>query len=131
MLINYADLIGKPFKRGARGPHFYDCWGLVMEIYRRCGIEIPDYDTGLYTAEDVDDCAAVGKIDFKANFQRPEPVPCVILIRFNETVFCNHVGVHLGENRFIHAREKIGVNVDRLDSPAWNRKIEGFYIPGW
>jgi len=129
--IKYADLIGKPFRRGARGPHFYDCWGLVMEVYRRFGTDIPDYDCGRYESTDVHNCAETGKQDFIPITSLPPPVPCVVLIRFNESILDNHVGAHIGDNQFIHTREGIGVNVDRLDSPAWSRKISGFYIPGW
>lgn len=35
------DLIGLPYRRGARGPASYDCWGLVLELAWRCGRAIP------------------------------------------------------------------------------------------
>lgn len=39
-----ADYIGKPWVPGARGPHGYDCWGLVYWVYRtRYGIELPTF----------------------------------------------------------------------------------------
>ena len=28
---------------------------------------------------------------------------------------------------YIHTRERIGVNIDRISSPAWRRVIVGFY----
>ena len=37
--MNYADLIGVPFRFGARGPDEYDCFGLTKEVLRRQGIE--------------------------------------------------------------------------------------------
>jgi len=37
--MKYDDLIGKPFKFGARGPEYYDCFGLAKEIFRRHGID--------------------------------------------------------------------------------------------
>lgn len=37
-----AELIGKPFILGGRGPQYYDCWGLVREGLRRgWGLEVP------------------------------------------------------------------------------------------
>ena len=124
------DLIGIPFKRGGRDKAGYDCWGLVMEVYRRFGIELREYECGLYSPEYIDGCVD----DYRANWQPvqpPYPVPALMVIRFNETIFCNHVGVHIGYGKFIHTREKVGVNIDRIESPAWKRKIEGFYVPGW
>ena len=42
-----ADLVGQPFKEGARGPNEFDCWGLVREVAKRSGTELPDFDRGL------------------------------------------------------------------------------------
>ena len=37
------ELLGKPFRLGARGPDAFDCFGLVGWLYREVyGIEIPD-----------------------------------------------------------------------------------------
>ena len=37
------ELIDKPWAQGARGPHAFDCWGLLVWLYRhRHGVELPD-----------------------------------------------------------------------------------------
>lgn len=33
----FQDLIGKPYALGITGPEAYDCWTLVLEVYRRLG----------------------------------------------------------------------------------------------
>ena len=44
-MINYTDLIGVPFvNRGRDKNTGFDCYGLVKEVYRRYGYEIPEYD---------------------------------------------------------------------------------------
>ncbi len=129
-MTDLSDLVGKPFADGGRGPDAYDCWGLVCEVFKRYGIELPDYKIS---------CEDASRIDNEIDSQRRQwrrcegeiPAPSLVVIRFNEVVFCNHTGVYIGSGRFIHTREKIGGNIDRIDSPAWRRKIEGFYIPGW
>ena len=56
------------------------------------------------------------------------PVPCILAIRFGVPKgVVNHTGCYIGDGKFIHIRENIGVCVDRLDSPAWRRVIEGCY----
>jgi len=34
-------LVGLPYRRGARGPTAFDCWGLVLEVRRRLGQPLP------------------------------------------------------------------------------------------
>lgn len=127
----YNDLIGIPFVDGGRDPRKgLDCWGLSLEIFRRHGIKLPDYKIA---------CEDASRIDQEVTAERPYwlkcvggelPVPALVVIKFNSAIYCNHTGVFIGGGRFIHTRERVGVNIDRIDSPAWRRMIEGFYIPG-
>jgi cell wall-associated NlpC family hydrolase len=46
------DLIGRPYRYGARGPAEFDCWGLVLEVRRRLGLATPpDFATRVLTPE--------------------------------------------------------------------------------
>ncbi len=131
---NLNDLIGVPFVDGGRDKTTgFDCWGLALEVFRRHGVSLPDYKIG---------CTESSRIDSKMTDERPLwlridngggkdiPCPALVVIRFNTGVLCNHVGVYIGAGRFIHTRQKVGANIDRIDSPAWRRIIEGYYIPG-
>lgn len=40
-LIDTDDLIGRPWRLGARGPEAFDCWGLVLVLAARCGRTVP------------------------------------------------------------------------------------------
>jgi hypothetical protein len=44
-MTDINDLIGKPWRLGARGPDAYDCWGLVREVLQRMrpGLPLPDW----------------------------------------------------------------------------------------
>lgn len=46
------DLIGKPYEFRGRGNPGYDCWGLVVEVYRRFEFSIPDYSISAQSARD-------------------------------------------------------------------------------
>ncbi|HWR42778.1 C40 family peptidase [Sporomusa sp.] len=127
MNIKLDDLIGLPFIDGGRDPAVgLDCWGLSAEVFRRYGINLPDYKI---SCEDASRIHSEVK-DQQACWRRCEkeiPVPALVVIRF--TVYCDHTGVYIGQGRFIHTRKSIGVNIDRIDSPAWAKRIEGFYVP--
>lgn len=123
----YNDLIGIPFLDGGRDPNNgLDCYGLVMEVYRRQSILLPEY-----YAPALDEVAVSSEIDrARPAWQRvegPPPPLAVMAIKFN-SILCNHTGVYIGNGLFIHTRERIGVNIDRVDSPAWKRRIEGYYL---
>ena len=115
--INYADLIGVQFKnRGRDITSGVDCYGLVMEVYRRFGIN------SLICTEAVKTSVwrEVSKGEISA--------PCVIAIRFGAPPgIVNHTGCYIGNGKFIHIRENIGVCIDHIESPAWRKVIVGFY----
>lgn len=126
-----ADLIGIPFKdRGRNINEGLDCYGLAMEVFRRYGIEIPEFHAC---------CEDFTRINNTIEEQKPLWVSCdrhnpqtpsLVVIRFNQAIFCNHTGVYIGNGKFIHTRQRIGVNIDSIDNIAWKRRIEGFYVPG-
>jgi hypothetical protein len=127
-MMDYSDLIGKPYKTGARGPDAFDCWGLVIEAARRAGIELPDIDV----PQDNDIRGDIIEIQKATNFKRtlkPES-NCLVLFRIidDENHLKWHVGFILNNARqFIHTTGKMGVNISRLNDPKWKIHTEGFY----
>ena len=54
--------------------------------------------------------------------------PCLIAMRFGSPEgVVNHTAVYIGKKQYNHARERIGVCIDRIDNPAWERVIVGYY----
>lgn len=121
----YSDLIGKPFANGGRGPDGYDCLGLALEIFRRTGLDVPDYNIPAFHCARIDTVVAQ---EAATSWQRlPGPIaPCLVVIK-NHPQYINHVGVCVGSGMFIHVMQKVNVCLDRLDSPVWRKKIRGFY----
>ena len=119
-MIEYADLIGKPFKYGGRGPDSYDCWGLLMELYSRKGIQIPDF----LSPTDWKEIAALMEQNM-SNWTPCEPHPgCAIHMKMAQHP--HHVAFYLGRGTFIHTFEgDFGVKVDRTQD--WERNIVGCY----
>jgi cell wall-associated NlpC family hydrolase len=122
------DLIGIPFKNlGRSKEEGFDCWGLACEVFRQYGITLPDYRMDANNREAIFEAyqnVRTNYVEVSGNL----PVPCLIFMRFN-SAHGNHVGVYLGDGKFIHARSKSNSCVERLDSPAWRTNIIGFYVP--
>lgn len=118
----YLDLIGRPFVRGARGPEAYDCYGLILEMNRREGLELPDFHSP-DTVRDVADIVSreIGRWTITG---KHEP-GATFLFRI-EGVGA-HVGYHLGGGNFIHADEQSGVMVERISRAPWaDRFIQAY-----
>jgi len=125
--IDVTDLIGKPYKEGAAGPGAYDCWGLVAEVSRRAGIELPR----IAVPADNESRGELIAEQKKKNFTRltgPE-VNCLVLFRVidDRDLIRWHIGLVLAAGRFIHTTGKMGVNISSLNDPKWKLHIEGYY----
>ena len=126
------DLIGKKFVRGARGPEAFDCHGLVIEVFNRFGIEFPDVDIAGMAVE-----AVTALLDEQLDYhltvlkdwveiKEPE-APCLVVIKGLGLQFANHLGVYIGNGKFIHAKEGKGVCIERLSDATRRKHLRGFY----
>lgn len=127
----HDDLIGKPFKDHGRGPDYYDCWGLVREVFSRYGIKLPMYLISCYDVASISEQIKKEKeLSFKGlnnwrEIKEPEE-PCLILIK-NDPVYTNHCAVYVGSGYMLHTLESTGVIRTRLTNPLWKRRIRGFW----
>jgi cell wall-associated NlpC family hydrolase len=116
--IDYSDLLFVPFEwRGRLAPGL-DCYGLMLEVYRRLGfeIEMPDFEYG----PDWPDKDPTLIIRHATMNWRPivasrfgDEMGDVAMFRFRE-VSDSHIGTWIG-NGFIHTSRASGVSVGRWD----------------
>lgn len=114
MLLDINDLLGKPYKSHARGPDFFDCYGLVIEVEKRLGHSMPD----LYTRLAQSDVWEVDphNIDFAKEMtgmeKTEDPSFGDVVVFFNKgRIF--HTGVYLKNDDVIHCN-KVGVHIAKL-----------------
>jgi cell wall-associated NlpC family hydrolase len=117
--VDYADLIGKPFTKAGRGPDGYDCYGVVREMFRRAGKEVPNYSTSAESESENAQILAGMQV-----WKKTEAKPGVaVVFRLLGKL---HVGYLLPYGRMIHAWERSGgVTVERFD--AWQKRAIGYY----
>ncbi|PSU05435.1 hypothetical protein C9I92_21860 [Photobacterium ganghwense] len=143
--LYFGDLLTKPYLRGARGENgYYDCYGLLMELYRRMGVEAPNYKTP-ETPRQMASSAAVWKQSWepvlsKAGYPTikscdPTDSNTYALVPYSTLLLrvagedC-HTAMLLPKMQFIHTWQGSGmVVVDRLLSPVWRNKVVGVYQP--
>lgn len=82
--------LGKKYKWGGTGPYAYDCSGFTKEVFAKNGIRIPRVSKKQ---------ARVGKKVSKKHLRKGD------LIFFNDkkSSRVSHVGIYLGNGKFIHA----------------------------
>jgi hypothetical protein len=110
--------MGKPFEDGARGPAAYDCLGLMLEVERRLGVELPAW------ASDVRELA--GALAHWEQVTDPQPGDA-ILIDSDDPRWRFHIAVVESAGWMIHTRETTGAVRERYNSFPWQNRIRGFY----
>jgi cell wall-associated NlpC family hydrolase len=119
----YADLLGKPFVAGGRGPANYDCVGLALEMARRLGKTLPNY---LSSETELHAQLGAGGATLAGLPQIARPVPgCLVLLRISPAD--HHIGIMVDEFRMIHTLSGVGCVIERILSNLWQRKVIGFY----
>lgn len=108
VLFRALALVGTPYRYGGNTPEAgFDCSGLVGYVFRdAAGIELPRTS------------AQLGAMD-----RRPvagNRLQGGDLVFFSPGRRISHVGIYVGDGRFVHAPNSGGtVRLDRLDAPGW------------
>jgi cell wall-associated NlpC family hydrolase len=103
-----SDMVGRPYRRAGRTPRGFDCSGLVHYSFARAGVQVA-HDTQAL----LEQSAAIGE----NRLRRGD------LLFFDEDgKKRSHVGIYLGDRRFVHAPSSGGrVRVEDLDSDYWRK----------
>ena len=124
--MNYNKYIGLPYASNGRDESGIDCWGLVRLFYKQeYDIELPSYTeeyAGAYDSRILD------MMDiYKNNWAQVTQPEIGSVIVFNILGEPFHVGVYVGEDKFIHARDGMDSVLESVNSPKWSKRIEGYY----
>jgi cell wall-associated NlpC family hydrolase len=105
-----VDLLGKPYRSGAKGPDSFDCSGLVHYVYKQFNVVLPGSTDGLNK---------VGSTVAR------EYVSSGDLVIFNMGKVL-HVGIMINRSDFVHASKSRGVAVDSVNLNYWNKRLDHF-----
>lgn len=124
--MDYNKYIGLPYASNGRTESGVDCWGLACLFYRdELGIELPSYSELYSTASDPEVVTAINT--HRDNWLLvTEAVPGDLCL-FNIYGEPAHVGVYVGDNKFLHAREGRDSVIESLSSSQWSKRFQGFY----
>ncbi len=107
-IVFAKEMLGKPYKFSGDTPAGFDCSGLVKYSYGRAGISLPR-DTQAQRSTSV--------LITVRNLRQGD-----LLFFDQEGKKSSHVGMYLGDGRFIHAPSSGGkVRTDSLDAAFWKK----------
>ncbi len=113
VLIRAIGLVGTPYRYGGNTPEAgFDCSGLVGFVFRdAAGRQLPRTTAGLVAMR----APAVGALELE---------PGDLLFFATGGATASHIGIFVGEGRFVHAPSTGGtVKLDRLESAYWQRSF--------
>lgn len=123
----YNKYIGIPYQNKGRDFLGIDCWGLVRLVYsEQYGINLPSFSDNYISesTEIIQELIAQYKEGWDVT-TTPEQGDVIL---FNVLGTLSHVGIYLGNNSFMHAREGKGtVVVESTTSREWQKRIAGYY----
>ncbi|MBV8489828.1 MAG: C40 family peptidase [Candidatus Eremiobacteraeota bacterium] len=102
--------LGTPYVFGGDSPSGYDCSSYVQHVFAMVGIKLPRTADAQY---DVGHKAVGG----------PQPGDLVFFQTYTEGV--SHVGIYLGEGKFVHESSSHGVMVSNLSDSYWSARYLG------
>jgi cell wall-associated NlpC family hydrolase len=101
-------MVGRPYRYGGDTPAGFDCSGLVSYSYAQ---------VGLRASRETRSLRAQAAFIRTADLRRGD-----LLFFDQEGKKSSHVGLYLGDGRFVHAPSSGGkVRIDRLDADYWER----------
>jgi len=117
--------IGVPFKEHGRDIKGVDCFGLILLIYKELGYKIDDYQYKPDWFKGDYNLFLENYHKYAERIEKPEPGDAILLSKNSESP--THIGVYLGNGKFIHCLKKYGVIISRLNQEPFKSRTEGFF----
>ena len=110
-MMNIANSqIGKPYKWGAIGQNSFDCSGFTSYIYKNgAGINLPRTSV------------AQSKVGSKISRNQLKSGDLVFFNTAGKGI--SHVGMYIGDSKFIHASTSKGIRIDSLNSSYYKSRF--------
>lgn len=109
----------KNFQFRGRDQSGIDCFGFFLECCKRMGQEIPDY------AYDENNAGKLLLREYHKYFKKVDkPIPGDAILFKTPLI---HIGIYIGEGRFIHCGRTEGAKTDSLKEKPWCDSILGYF----
>lgn len=112
-----SHLVGIPYKQ-------MNCWELAQKFYSEVlNVELKSFITDPKDRSSTQNLIYTNRGDF-LRVDEPEFGDIIVLKVWGLE---SHIGVYIGEGRFIHSTESSGSHIDRI--ARWGKNVCGYYRP--
>lgn len=113
-MISYSKkFIGVPYRFGGTSTSGFDCSGYTMHIYENFEKSLPRTSGSQYSVGN-----SVGKSELE--------VGDLVFFATSKSSKISHVGIYIGNQKFIHSQSNIGVSISNIDDPYyWGDRYVG------
>jgi peptidoglycan DL-endopeptidase LytE len=101
--------IGSPYLWGGNTPAGFDCSGFSKYVFEKVGISLPRTAATQFSGLKAVSSPSPGDLVF---FSTYAPGP-------------SHLGIYIGDNKFIHAGTSTGVTITDMNNPYWKPRYLG------
>lgn len=109
LMNEYQQWKGTRYRLGANSHKAIDCSALTRRLYKEAfSVSLP---------------RTTGEQLRRGKKTRPGAAHVGDLVFFKTGRAQKHVGIYIGENRFIHASRRKGVTISQLNDPYWNHRL--------
>jgi len=106
-----ASYLGSPYRAGGMSRRGFDCSGFVCKIFKEVfNIELPR------SSSQMKNCG-------RRITLRSASAGDLVFFRNHRIGRINHVGIYMGEGRFVHASVKHGVTYSNLNEPYYQNRL--------
>lgn len=136
-IMNFEKYINIKYKQGGRDKEGCDCYGLVKLIYEKeRGIILPDFNDIVFDGKlwydkfnEIDRRIGKGLVEVQPPFSLYDGI---IFYSEKGRVIADHIGMWIGNNRFIHVGEKHSSRLDRFEGSWKSRFYKALrYVDRW
>lgn len=112
VILEALNLVGIPYKYGGSTTEAFDCSGFIHYVFSKTGMSINRLSSeGYYARAYYIDVPQPGDLVFFENTYKPG---------------ISHMGIYVGDNKFIHASESNGVEITDLSNAYYQKHFDGF-----
>jgi len=111
LIANAKELIGTPYRSGGTTPAGFDCSGFTQYVFKSVGIDLPRTSEAQASAG--------------IQLTREQLVPGALVYFNTGGSGVSHVGIYLGDDKFIDSSNSKGVAINSLNDKYWGTRYLG------